>query len=108
MWPVWTAIGATVAGAVLWTVGGVKAMQEKDNYELVREGGDNCRPKGSTDQTGTACNYSWHHMGTAGAIITGVAAGAGLLYYLIWGRSSSEIKRVPVTAAKRPSPTAVQ
>jgi hypothetical protein len=97
MWPVWTALGATVVGAVLWTVGGVMAMQRSKDYVTVSGNDSMCTPKagGSPEP----CSYTMHNIGTAGTVITGVSAGTGLLYYLIWGRSSYEVKKVPASSA---------
>jgi hypothetical protein len=101
MWPVWVAIGATVVGGVLWGVGGGMAIKNKNDYKETFEGSGMCYPNGGKKEDASGCDWKFHDMGTAGTIITGVSAAAGLLYYLIWGRSSVEVSKRPATAAAR-------
>jgi hypothetical protein len=96
LWPVWVSAGVAVAGFVLGTVGAVLAHNDLRNDEnqptscQLREGG---------------CNYSNHHMSTAGFVIGGTAAATGLLYYFVWGRTSFESRQVPASnSAKRSGP----
>jgi hypothetical protein len=106
-WPIWVAGGVTAAGLVLGIVGTVMAQKYTDDYELVPErelGKDRnpnqewCREVGGNAEE-IKCPFAFHHLATTGYIIAGVAAGAGLLYYLIWGRHKVVITRKPINTA---------
>lgn len=101
-WPVWVAGGLTVAGIVMGSVGAVVARGRTDENEEVE--GVGCVNK-ETGEPGD-CSYGMHHMSTAGFITAGVAAAAGLAYYLFFVRSKVTITRTPAgqATAKRPRP----
>jgi hypothetical protein len=90
-WPLWLSLGFTVGGLALGSTMGIIAKSKVSDDE------SSTTPCSITD----SCSYSTHHVSTAAFITGGVAAAAGLLYYLIWGRPHQEIQRLPGTKTAR-------
>ncbi len=100
LWPVWTAGGLTLAGIVAGTVTGLLSRQKV--AEANESSPNLCQSSGEPypNVSSSECGWGLHHASTASFITAGVAAGVGLVYYLVWGRPSLKVKRAKLAAAR--------
>ncbi len=100
LWPVWTAGGFTLAGVVAGTVTGLLARQKVT--EANEAAPNRCMSTGDPYPgiDASECGNGLHHASTASLITAGVAAGVGLVYYLVWGRPDLKVKKSKLTASR--------
>ena len=100
LWPVWTAGGLALAGVVAGSVTGLLAMQKTEDAN--ESAPHRCMSTGDPypGVDGSECGKGLHHASTASWVTAGVAAGVGLIYYLIWGRPDLKVKKEKLTASR--------
>ena len=100
LWPVWTAGGLALAGVV---AGAATGLIARSKVETANETSPHkCQSTGEPypGTEASECGWGLHHASTASLITAGVAAGVGLIYYLVWGRPSLKTKEARLTAAR--------
>ena len=100
LWPVWTAGGLALAGVVAGAATGLIARQKVEDANATSP--HKCQSSGEPYDGADAseCGWGLHHASTASLITAGVAAGVGLIYYLVWGRPSLKTKEARLSASR--------